>query len=110
MLLLFLAGTVDALSGTARNTLNQLAVEDAYRGRVMSLSSISNRGLSQLGNVQAGVLAGVAGPPAAMVIGGLIALGYTIWAAVRIPELRGQTMLSHPGSPTPEAASERAAV
>ncbi|MFN0070750.1 MAG: MFS transporter, partial [Chloroflexota bacterium] len=90
MALLFLAGAVDSVAGTARNTLNQLAVDDRFRGRVMSLSSISNRGLHQLGNVQSGLLASVVGPPVAMVAGGLLAVAYVVWAAVRIPELSGR--------------------
>lgn len=90
MACLFLSGTVDAIAGTARNTLNQLAVDDRFRGRVMSLSSITNRGLSQFGNVQAGLLASLIGPPAALAAGGLLAAGYVVWAALRIPELSGR--------------------
>ncbi len=88
--LLFLAGGVDSFAGTARSTLNQLAVDDRYRGRVMALSSISNRGLSQLGNVPSGIAASMIGAPASLVLGSVIAAAYVLWAAFRIPELSGR--------------------
>jgi MFS family permease len=91
MVLLFLAGGVDSFAGTARSTLTQLAVDDRYRGRVMALSSISNRGLSQLGNVPSGMAANAIGAPAAMILGSILAAAYVIWAALRIPELSGRT-------------------
>lgn len=91
MALLFFAGAVDSAAGTARGTLTQLAVDDRYRGRVMALSSISNRGLSQLGNVQSGLVASLLGPPLSMIIGGAMAIAYVVWAALRIPELSGRT-------------------
>jgi hypothetical protein len=94
MVLLFLAGGVDSFAGTARSTLTQLAVDDRYRGRVMALSSISNRGLSQLGNVPSGVVANAIGAPSAMIVGSLLAAAYVIWAAARIPELSGRVRRS----------------
>lgn len=100
MLLLFIAGAVDSAAGTARSTLTQLAVDDQFRGRVMSLSSISHRGIHQLGNVQSGVVANAIGPPAAMVAGCALALAYVIWAALRIPELTGRSRpRRHTGDP-----------
>lgn len=101
MLLLFLAGAVDSAAGTARSTLMQLAVDEEFRGRVMSLSSISHRGLHQMGNVQSGVVANFIGPPAAMVAGCALALAYVVWAALRIPELssRSGASVHTPDSP-----------
>ncbi len=96
MILLLFAGGVDAFAGTARNTLNQLAVDDRYRGRVMALSSISNRGLGQLGNVPSGIAASAIGAPAALVLGCTIAAAYVLWAAARIPELSGRVRPEKP--------------
>jgi hypothetical protein len=90
MVILFVAGAVDSAAGTARSTLTQLAVDEQFRGRVMSLSSVSSRGLHQLGNVQSGLVANVIGPPAALVVGCGLTLAYVVWAALRIPELSGR--------------------
>jgi len=112
MVLLFLAGGVDSFAGTARSTLNQLAVDDRYRGRVMALSSISNRGLSQLGNVPSGIAASMIGAPASLVLGSVIAAAYVIWAAFRIPELSGRARRDRPEpvvvmDPIPVSVPER---
>jgi MFS family permease len=68
-ILLFALGTTDGLWSVSRNTLAQLLVPDALRGRVMSVVMLVTRGGSQLGTVQAGVLVGLIGAPAAVLAG-----------------------------------------
>ena len=54
LFLLFALGATDGMWGVSRNTLAQLLVPDALRGRVMSVVMLVTRGSSQLGQVQAG--------------------------------------------------------
>ena len=85
--LFFALGAADGVWAIARNTLAQLLVHDALRGRVMSVVMMVTRGGSQLGQVQAGVLVGLVGAVAAVLIGAT-AIGAAIarsWR-VRLPE------------------------
>lgn len=81
--LLFALGTVDAMWGVTRNTLAQLLVPDALRGRVMAVVMLTTRGGSQLGRVQSGLTVGLIGAPAAVVLGAVI-VGAAIFASVRV--------------------------
>jgi hypothetical protein len=62
-------GVTDSIWGVTRNTLAQMLVPDALRGRVMSVVVLSVRGSSQLGRVQSGFLVGLLGAPAAILVG-----------------------------------------
>ncbi len=53
VILLFALGTADGVWSVSRNTLAQLLVPDALRGRAMSVVMLVTRGGSQLGTVQA---------------------------------------------------------
>jgi MFS family permease len=99
MLMLFSSGVVEMTVGTLRQTVMQLSVDDEYRGRVMSLSSISARGVHPLGNLQSGVLATFVGAPAAMVSGCALAVIVALWIWLRTPE-----MLREAGVPVRGAA------
>ena len=57
-------------------------------GRVMSLSSISQRGIGGFGNFQVGALAAVVGVPVAVALGAAVCVGMTVLYAVRVPALR----------------------
>jgi MFS family permease len=67
--LLFAVGTADGVWSVMRNTLAQLVVTDALRGRVMSVVMVVTRGSAQLGRVQSGLLVGLIGAPAAVLVG-----------------------------------------
>ncbi|MFN0074527.1 MAG: MFS transporter [Chloroflexota bacterium] len=86
LLMLFLSGLVEMTVGTLRQTVMQLSVNDAYRGRVMSLSSISARGLHPIGNLQSGTLATLMGAPFALVASAGLAIGLAVWIWSRTPE------------------------
>ncbi|MEA2952796.1 MAG: hypothetical protein QOJ96_2316 [Alphaproteobacteria bacterium] len=72
VILLFALGTADGVWSVMRNTLAQLVVTDALRGRVMSVVMMVTRGSAQLGRVQSGLLVGLIGAPAAVLVGAVI--------------------------------------
>jgi predicted MFS family arabinose efflux permease len=88
MALLALLGFADATWGTMRNAIAQLAADDAYRGRVMSLIVIVSRGLTQASQIQTGTVTMLVGAPAAAAVGALIVGGVVSFAAARGPRLR----------------------
>jgi MFS family permease len=71
-LLLFALGVVDGVWSVTRNTLAQLLVTDAIRGRVMSVVTLVTRGSSLVGRFQAGVLVELIGGPAAVLAGAAV--------------------------------------
>jgi len=107
MLMLFISGIVEMTVGTMRQTVLQLSVDDDYRGRVMSLSSISARGVHPIGNLQSGALATLVGPPAALVSSCALAVCIALWIWSRTPDywreagvpLRGSRVAPAPTPP-----------
>ena len=86
-LLLFALGVADGVWGIARNTLAQLLVHDALRGRVMSVVMLVTRGGSQIGQVQAGLLVDLTGALAAVLAGaGIIGISIVRSWRVRLPD------------------------
>jgi MFS family permease len=81
-------GFADATWGTMRNAIAQLAAEDAYRGRVMSLIVIVSRGLTSASQLQTGLTTSLFGAPGAATIGGLAIAGVIGAAAARARPLR----------------------
>jgi MFS family permease len=89
--LLFALGTADGVWSVMRNTIAQLVVSDALRGRVMSVVMVVTRGSSQLGRVQSGALVGLIGGPAAVLVGATV-IGAAVLASWRVPlsDIRGK--------------------
>jgi MFS family permease len=83
-LLSFALGIVDSSWSVMRNTVAQLLVTDALRGRVMSVVMLITRGGSQLGRVQSGFLVGLIGAPAAVLVGAGI-IGGSLLISSRMP-------------------------
>jgi MFS family permease len=96
---LALLGFADATWGTMRNAIAQLAAEDAYRGRVMSLIVIVSRGLTQASQLQTGAVTALLGAPAAATIGALAVGGVVAAAAARGRRLRHFTAGAPPAVP-----------
>src|SRR5438034_9075342 len=69
---LALLGFADATWGTMRNAIAQLAVADAYRGRVMSLIVSVSRGLTNASQLQTGIATALVGAPGAAAIGAVV--------------------------------------
>lgn len=87
MILLFALGAADGAWAVTRNTLAQLLVPDALRGRVMSVVVLATRGSAPLGRLQGGFLAGLVGAPAAVLLGAAV-IGAAVvrsWR-LRLPE------------------------
>lgn len=67
-------GASDTVSMILRQTVRQLITPDALRGRMTSVNMVFFMGGPQLGELEAGVVARVAGAPFSVIAGGLAAL------------------------------------
>lgn len=71
---LAVAGGVDMISVYVRQTLIQLATPDSMRGRVAAVSFVFISASNELGDFEAGLMARIFGPVAAVTIGGVAAV------------------------------------
>ena len=85
---LALAGAGDVISAIIRNSVRQLATPDHMRGRMTSVNMIFYTGGPQLGEVEAGFLAGIAGIRQSVIIGGAATILFTIMTYALVPKLR----------------------
>ena len=85
---LALLGAADMFSVYVRQSLIQLYTPDAMRGRVGSVSTLFISASNELGEAESGFLAALVGPVAAVVAGGIGAIGVTLLWARWFPELR----------------------
>jgi MFS family permease len=81
-------GFFDIVYGAVRNTIVQLAAPDRFRGRVMSLHTLTNRGLGPGGNFVTGGLAAVVGAPAALTVLAVASVVLVVWRGLALPALR----------------------
>jgi hypothetical protein len=88
LVLLAAVGFLDAIYGAVRNTVVQLAVTERFRGRVMSLHMLTQRGLGPSGNFVTGSLATVVGAPGAVTALALFATTLVVWRSLSLPALR----------------------
>ncbi len=79
LLMLAITGAADTVSTVLRQTIRQLVTPNHLRGRMTSINMMFFMGGPQLGELEAGVLAGFIGAPLSVVIGGL---GSLIAAAI----------------------------
>lgn len=70
------------------NTLIQITVPDALRGRVMSFYSLTFQGMMRLGGLQAGLMGDHFGAPMAVGVGALVCLAYGTFVAWHYPAVR----------------------
>lgn len=91
LLLLSCAGFFEMLYLTTNQTLLQLSIPDAVRGRVMGIVALNN-GLSPVGAVIAGAGADLVGPRAVTVILGSIAAGIAVIVFFASPTVREHSM------------------
>jgi MFS family permease len=71
LVLMLLAGFAYMVEMAATNTLIQMMVPNAFRGRVMSIYAMMFLGMAPLGGLLAGVLAHRLGAPVTVALGGL---------------------------------------
>ena len=85
---LFVLGVADAGWGAMRNTIAQLATADAYRGRVMSMITVTSRGLTSSAQLETGAIVAAAGPAIGAAINAVL-IGLSVATiALRSPRLR----------------------
>ena len=67
-----LIGLTDTVWGAARGTIMQMITPDNFRGRVMGVFQLSNRGLHPLGQVESGLLIPLIGVRETTLFGGIL--------------------------------------
>ncbi|MDE3131716.1 MAG: MFS transporter [Acidobacteriota bacterium] len=69
--LLAIAGWADGISAVARTTISQTVTPDRLRGRMSAVYSLVVTSGPRLGDIESGLVAGLAGAPGSVLIGGL---------------------------------------
>ena len=85
---LAIAGAADVVSAVFRGTILLERTPDALRGRLNALNIMVVTGGPRLGDVEAGLAAGLMGAPASVVLGGVACLAGTGVVAYAFPSLR----------------------
>ena len=88
LLALAVAGAADSVSVVIRMTLAQLGTPNALRGRVSAVNSLFIGTSNQLGEFESGAVAGLVGPVASVVAGGVGTLVVVGAVAAAWPEVR----------------------
>ncbi|WP_265529152.1 MFS transporter [Sphingomicrobium marinum] len=86
--LLVVLGGADMFSVYVRQSLIQLYTPDEMRGRVGAVSTLSISASNELGDAESGLMAGLLGPTAAALIGGIGAISVVLIWNWKFPELR----------------------
>jgi hypothetical protein len=87
LMLLAFVGATDTIWAAARGTILQLITPERFRGRVMGVFQLSNRGLHPLGQTQTGLVVPLLGAREATFLGGVFVSAVTLLTAWRIPEI-----------------------
>jgi MFS family permease len=87
VILLAMVGATDAIWAAARGTILQLTTPERFRGRIMGLFQLSNRGLHPLGQTETGLMVPLIGARETTVVGGLLVSAVTLMVAWRIPSI-----------------------
>jgi len=85
LLFLAAAGAADNVSAIFRTTILQAATPDAYRGRLQGIFTVVVAGGPRLGDVEAGLVAALAGLGFSVVSGGLVCIALTLVLAAGAP-------------------------
>ncbi len=104
--LLAVAGAADVISAVFRNTILQLTVPDALRGRLSAIHGAVVSGGPRLGDLEAGVVAAVTSPQFSVVSGGVLCVVGAFAIARFMPEL--WRYRSGPGRAPPPPAADPA--
>ncbi len=84
---LALTGATDTVSTVIRNTVRQLQTPDHMRGRMVSVNMVFFQGGPQLGELEAGLVAGWLGAPFSVISGGVGCLLAVVWIGRQWPQL-----------------------
>ena len=85
LLFLAIAGAADNVSAVMRTTILQAATPDEYRGRLQGVFTVVVAGGPRLGDVEAGVVAAVAGEAFSVITGGIACIVLAVGLAAAIP-------------------------
>jgi MFS family permease len=102
LLLLAVAGWADVISAVFRNTIIQLAVPDALRGRLAGLQMAVVNGGPRLGDLEAGVVATGFGDTTSVISGGLACVVGAVLVARLLPGFRHQETTAPSLTPSPD--------
>jgi MFS family permease len=86
LVLFAFAGAADTVSAVYRSTIAADVTPDELRGRVSGVEIAVYAGGPVLGDIEAGVVGGIAGVPFAIVSGGLACVAGALWFARFVPE------------------------
>jgi len=105
LLALVVLGASDMISVVIRTSLVQLDTPDAMRGRVSAVNSVFVGASNQLGEFESGMVAGLLGPVASVVVGALgTLLVVAVWMRL-FPDLTHRNRLRDPHPEHPEHAA-----
>jgi MFS family permease len=108
LLLLALAGAADVISAVFRNTILQLSVPDALRGRLTAVHIAVVTGGPRLGDAEAGAVAAVTSPRFSVVSGGLACvLGVAVIARLAPELVRYRALVYSDSGDSTEPPDER---
>jgi len=88
VILLLPVGYAMMLQMACSNTLIQVMVPDALRGRVMAVYSMMFMGMAPIGALLGGALADRLGAPTTVAIGGLASIVGACWFGLQLPKIR----------------------
>jgi MFS family permease len=88
VILLLPVGYFVMLQMACSNTLIQVMVPDALRGRAMAVYSMMFMGMAPIGALLGGALADRLGAPTTVAIGGLASVAGAWWFGVQLPKIR----------------------
>ena len=83
--LLAFVGATDTVWSAARGTILQIITPERFRGRVMGVFQLSNRGLHPLGQTETGLVVPLIGAREATFFGGLLVTVVTLVTAWQVP-------------------------
>jgi MFS family permease len=114
LLILAFVGATDTIWSASRGTILQWITPDRFRGRVMGVFQLSNRGLHPLGQMETGLVVPLIGAREATFFGGVVVSLVTLLTAWRVPEIpkfkcTAEAPAAEKRAFTPEAADESAA-
>ena len=88
LVMLAAAGAADCVSGIFRSAIWNQTIPDGLRGRLAGIEFLSYTTGPALGNVEAGLVAGLVGVPAAVVSGGILCVAVVASIAALLPRMR----------------------
>jgi hypothetical protein len=91
LLMLAIAGGADMVSGIYRSAIGASVTPDGFRGRVSGVEMAVYAGGPVLGDIEAGIVGGLAGVPFAIVSGGLACVAAAGIFATRVPSFAEYT-------------------